>query len=102
MRVVSFRTTRSEYARLEFNSAATLIQINQIARDRVLGQAIHPVIEIVPKVDPSLIQEIHYIGHNLNQLVKNAHIFGIVSPDVEALCLRIEHLINRAIAEDID
>jgi len=96
-RVVSFRTTQSQFARLEFNAAAMSLSVNHVARERVFGQAVNPVVRIVPAVDPVLIKELHFAGHNMNQLVKNAHIFGRVSPKVEELCIRINRLIDRAV-----
>lgn len=97
-RVISFRATGSQFARLEFNAAAVSLPVNHVARERVLGRAVNPVVRIVPTVDPALIKELHFAGHNLNQLVKNAHIFGRVSPKVEELCSRIDRLIDRAIS----
>ena len=101
-RVVSFRATRSEFARLEFNASATFLSVNHVAREKVFGHIMSPEIRIIPAIDPVLIKELHHIGHNLNQLVKNAHIFERVSLQVEGLCIRIDRLIDRAVGEEVD
>jgi hypothetical protein len=101
-RVVIFRATQSQFARLEFNAAAVSLPVNHVARERVFGRSVSPVIRIVPVVDPVLIKELHFAGHNLNQLVKNSHIFGRVSPKVEELCTRINRLIDRVVGEETD
>jgi len=50
--------------------------------------------------DPALIVQLNHIGHNLNQLVKNAHTFGHISPEVDRLCRIISDLINQAIEKE--
>lgn len=101
-RVVSFRARQSQFARLEFNAAAVSLSVNHVARERVFSRAVNPVIRIIPAIDPVLIKELHHIGHNLNQLVKTAHIFGRVSPKVDELCIRINQLMDRAIGGEGD
>ncbi|MBB5353695.1 hypothetical protein HNR46_003956 [Haloferula luteola] len=98
-RVISFRTTVSEFARLSFNAQVADCPVHQWVRDRVIDEIRQPEITISSHVNPALIHELHYVGNNLNQLVKNAHIFGRVSPKVEELCSRVDRLIERALKE---
>ena len=98
-RVISFRVTFSEAARLEFNAAAQACSVNRYARDLALDTTRNPRLEIHTRLDPSFVAQVQRIGHNLNQLCKNAHIFGRVSPQVETLCIRISKLIDQAIGE---
>ncbi len=99
-RVISFRVTSSEAARLEFNATAQAFTVNQYARSLALETVRNPRLEIHTRLDPAFIAQIQKIGINLNQLCKNAHIFGRVSPQVETLCAKISKLINQAIGED--
>ena len=43
------------------------------------------VIQTYRACDPAFLKRIDQIGHNLNQIVKNAHIFGRVSPLIDQL-----------------
>lgn len=98
--VISFRVTSAEYARLVYNAAASASSVNVWVRGRVLSGDPKTAIEIVSQCDPALLKQLHHIGHNLNQLVKNAHIFGRVSPHVEQLCIKINRLLDQAVKKE--
>lgn len=76
------------------------LTVNELARELVLSKVDTLIIKAEKKSDPALIKQIYHIGHNLNQLVKNAHIFGRVSPRIEQLCERIEKLMDQALEEE--
>jgi len=98
-RVISFRVTISEAARLEFNAVAQACSVNRYARNLALDTVRNPRLEIHTRLDPAFAAQLQKIGINLNQLCKNAHIFGRVSPQVEELCIRISALVDQAIGE---
>ena len=100
-RIVSFRVNRTQHARLMFNAAACELSVNELARDRVLIGSRTVILRMTTVADSALIAHLHHIGHNLNQLVKNAHIFGRVSPKVEELCLRIGRIVDQAVEEEM-
>lgn len=99
-RIISFRMTESEFARLAQNAAATKLQPNQLARALALSRIERLVIKASQQRDPALVKQLYHIGHNLNQLVKNAHVFGRISPRIEELCRRIEALMDEAMNEE--
>lgn len=96
-RRIVFRVTEREFERLCALAAAANLRINQLARRAVLSRADKLKIETHSVTDPALLTRLDRIGHNLNQLVKNAHIFGRVSPQVPELCRRIDALMDEAI-----
>ena len=85
-RHVIFRLTEEEYARLHEKSALAGLTPNELARKLTSKGKRELVVNTHQRVDPALLKRIDRIGQNLNQLVKNAHIFGRVSPQVEGLC----------------
>ena len=95
-RRIIFRITESEYLRIAYQAAAFDLKVNSYARVIAL-QNKDSFINAPLVSNPALIKQLHYIGHNLNQLVKNAHIFGKVSPKIELLIQRIEDLMDQAI-----
>lgn len=98
-RIVSFRLNEAEYARLAQKAAAAGLRINDLARTSALSSVQSITIKTFERADPALIKQLHHIGHNLNQLVKNAHIFGRISPKVELLADEIADLIDEAFEE---
>jgi len=96
-RTVSFRLNEADYARLAYQAAAVNLRVNELARSLVLSKASQIRVVTHQQQDPALIQQLLHIGHNLNQLTKNAHIFGRVSPQVARLCSRIEDIIDQTI-----
>lgn len=96
-RIVSFRLTDAEYTRLAHKTAAANLRVNELARLLALSKTDRLILKTYAQHDPALIQQLLHLGHNLNQLTKNAHIFGRVSPQVTQLCTRIERIIDEAI-----
>ena len=96
--VISFRITEKDYTLLAHKAATADISVNDLARRICLSRVEQIVIAPSRAVDPALITQIHYIGHNLNQMAKRMHMSGRISPHVDDLCRRIEALIDEAIA----
>lgn len=99
-RIISFRVTDSEFMRLSHKAASADLPVNSLARRLTLSQVEKLVIKASRNHDPALVKQLYYIGHNINQLVKNAHIFGRVSPRIEELCRRIDALMDEAMAQE--
>ena len=95
-RVVSYRLTDSEYARLAHRAATTNMRINELAKTLTLSKSETLKVETYMKYDPLLINELNRIGNNLNQMVKRYHMTGRASPLMEDLCDRIDQLIDQA------
>lgn len=99
---IVYRLTDAELLQLAHKAAVLNLRLNECARQLALRSlkknSVHDSTDSESvKYDPALIQQIHHIGHNLNQLVKNAHIFGRISPQVDGLCARIEQLVDEAL-----
>ena len=99
-RRVVFRLTESEFLRLAHKAAALNMKINAVARLLVTSSIERSLSVGDAPLDPALLKQLYHIGHNLNQLVKNAHIFGRVSPRIETLCKRIEALMDEAVGKE--
>lgn len=100
-RHVRFRLTEAEYLRLEQRAAAAGFSPHELARALTLLKVEHLVVEAQAGPSPAVLKQLHFIGHNINQLVKNAHIFGRVSPRIEHLCQRIEVLMDEVIGKEM-
>ncbi len=98
-RNVSFRLTEAEYARLAHQATTANMRVNHLARKLTTSKAKRLTITTHQSHDPALIRQLYHIGHNLNQLTKAAHL-GRISPQIEALCQRIDTLMNRAIGKE--
>lgn len=96
-RVVSFRVTDSEFARLAQRAAAANMRLNDFVRTIALTKTDTLKVKTYMRYDPMLISELNRIGNNLNQMVKRYHVTGKTSPYLEALCDRIDELIDQAI-----
>ena len=99
-RIISYRVNDAEFLRLAQRAAASDMPVNQLARHLALTKIEDIVIEARQSHDPALLKQLYHIGHNLNQLVKNAHIFGRISPRVEQLCERIDKLMDESLSEE--
>ena len=99
---VIFRLTAQEYERLNRVAARAGLTANELAWRLVRKGRDQLVIHTQRRCDPAFLKRIDRIGHNLNQLVKNAHIFGRISPHIEPLCITIDRLIAEAVEEDAD
>ena len=101
-RVISYRVTDSERAKLAQRAATSNMRINEFAKALALSKSDTLTVETTTRYDPMLINELNRIGTNLNQMVKRFHITGRVSPKMEALCGRIDALIDEALnVEDL-
>ena len=99
---IVFRLSQAELLPLAQKAAAMDLSVNEAARKLVLSRVERVVVDVGHTHDPALVKQLHHIGHNLNQLVKNAHIFGRVSPRVEQLCDRIDRLMDEVIRKEVD
>lgn len=96
-RHVIFRLTNSEYERLSRKAEHSGLSPNELARRLTKKGRRRLVVETSQRCDPAFLKRIDQIGHNLNQLVKNAHIYGRVSPLVTQLCEAIDQIITEAL-----
>ena len=96
VRVISYRVTDSEHAKLAQRAATANMRINEFAKALALSKSDKLTVETTMRYDPMLINELNRIGTNLNQMVKRFHMTGRVSPKMETLCDRIEALIDEA------
>jgi len=101
-RHVIFRLTPAEHERLCRLAERAGLPPNELARRLTRGGQRRVVIKTYRRCDPAFLKRIDQIGHNLNQIVKNAHIFGRISPRVELLCREIDGIINHALEESDD
>lgn len=101
-RIVAFRLNDAEHARLAAAAEKAGLRLAELARRLALAGEKHLVVRTSTVNDPAFIRRVEQIGHNLNQLVKNAHIFGRVSPQVPALCDEIKALIVTAAEQEWD
>lgn len=100
-RHVIFRLTEREYARLCVMAERAGLSPNELGRRLIRGGHRRLVIHTHRHCDPAFLKRIDRIGHNLNQVVKNAHIFGRVSPRIEQLCETIDRLVSQTIEDTI-
>ena len=99
-RRIVFRITDAEFLRLSYKAATLNMRINDLARTLTMSEAKPTSSKDTHHHDPALIRQLYCIGNNLNQLIKNAHIFGRISPQVKQLCQRIETLMDEAIEKE--
>jgi len=98
-RVVSFRLTQAEFLRLSYRAAVTNKGINELARKLTLSRVERMTVKHSTRHDPALVQQLHYIGHNLNQMTKRFHATGHLSNSLLLLCQRIEAIVDEALAQ---
>jgi hypothetical protein len=96
-RVVSFRMTEEEHARLEAKAREAGQPIGEYARQAAEGGRI---VARVSRVDFALTDQIRRLGVNLNQIAK--HVNAGRSPPVylERLCARVEAMLERLFDEE--
>ncbi|MFD2255054.1 hypothetical protein ACFSSA_00045 [Luteolibacter algae] len=99
-RHVVFHLTEEEYKSLHDKAALAGLSTNELARRRTTRGKRKLVVETTKRVDPAFLKRIDRIGQNLNQLVKNAHTFGRLSPQVDALATTIDEIIHEALHEN--
>ena len=98
-RHVIFRLTQQEYDRLCYKAQKAGCSPNELARKFTRKGEKSLVIKTYHRLDPAFLKRIDRIGHNLNQIVKNGHIFGRVNPRIQGTLERINSLIDRAVEE---
>ncbi len=98
-RHIIFRLTDEEYDRLDALAQRTGLPPNELARRFTRRGGRKLVVQTSRRCDPAFLKRIDQIGHNLNQLVKNAHIFGRVSPRLQMLCDAIEQIVTLAMED---
>lgn len=99
---IIFRLTAQEYEEHCRVAERAGLAPNELARQLTRKRRGRVVIQTLRRCDPAFLKRIDRIGHNLNQLVKNAHIFGRISPHIDPLCATIGRLIAEALEEDSD
>lgn len=95
-RRIGFRVSEAFYAAIQADAAQAGMGPNELARQLTLRGHSRLVIQTTRRHDPALIAQIHRVGLNLNQLVKNAHTLGVVSPVVHEVCEEIRQLVLAA------
>ena len=98
-RSISFRLHEADYAKVAYQAAVIDKRVNELARMRTLQSKRPVIIKTNRRYDPALVIQLIAIGNNLNQMVKRFHMTGRVSPQLEALCFKIERMIDDAIEE---
>lgn len=101
-RHVIFRLTDAEYASLHDKAVLAGLSTNELARRLTTRGKRKLVVETTKRIDPAFLKRIDRIGQNLNQLVKNAHIYGRISPQVDALAATIDEIIHEALDEELE
>ncbi|GEM_PF-1449217 len=101
-RQVIFRLTEAEYNALRALADRAGLAPNELGRRLLRRGQRRLVIKTYRRCDPAFLAHLGRIGHNLNQVVKNAHIFGRVSPRIERLCAAVDQMMAQAIEEGCD
>jgi AraC-like DNA-binding protein len=101
-RHVIFRLTEEEYDRLCALAERAGLSPNELGRRLTARGLKRLVIQTCRRCDPALLNHLARMGNNLNQVVKNAHIFGRVSHRIEQLCATIDQMIAQAVEDTID
>ena len=101
-RHVIFRLTEAEYEALCAVAARAGLAPNELGRRLIRRGQRRLVIVTHKRCDPAFLKRLDQLGNNLNQVAKNSHIFGRLSPRLEELCERIDRLVTQAIEEDSD
>ncbi len=101
-KVIAFRVTPSEYATLEVGAERAGLRPNEYARQVITEGEVRIEFTEQQSVDPAIIKRIDRIALNVNQLVKNAHIFKRVSPHLEPLCREIREIVFQAVERRVE
>lgn len=101
-RSVGFRLTETEFAVLTQAAAKANVRPNELARMLALSGERRLSVKVSAACDPALLKRLERIGHNLNQLVRSAHIQGRIPPGIAELCGQIEAIVADALAREWD
>jgi len=101
-RQISYRLTEPEYLPLEAVANRAGLRVNELAR-RLALQSKQEVQQASQShaADPAVIKRLDRAGWNLNQLVRNAHIYKNVPPVVAELCEEIRAIVKAAVLERV-
>jgi hypothetical protein len=100
-RQVSFRLTESEYQRLTAFAERAGVHTNEMARIFTTKGDHEITISHSHSLDPAVVKRLDRIGWNLNQLVKNAHIYQNVPPAAAEVCGEIRDIVKAAVLERV-
>jgi Bacterial mobilisation protein (MobC) len=93
---VSFRCTPVQSLRIAQAAARAGLTPTEYARRQTLDG--HVVVPEYRPLDPALLDEIHSIGVNLNQLARIANQKGRIPPELAKLCADIDRILARELA----
>lgn len=96
-RQVSFRLTEAEYQRLAAVAERVGVRPNDMARTFVTKRDHEITAAPDHSYDPAVVKRLDRVGWNLNQLVRNAHIYKSVPPTAAQLCEEIRALVKAAV-----
>lgn len=94
--IIAFRLNDAEFQKLAITAESANLRTNDLARMIITADTNRITVKPHAVTDPALLKRLDRIGNNLNQLVKNAHIFGRVSPQITELCEQIKAIIEAA------
>ena len=100
-RQIAVRLTEAEHAELLELAGRAGVRPAELARLLIRKRRGKVSFDLSPTPCPSILKRLDRIGWNLNQLVKNAHIFKRVSPNVERLCDEIRSIVESAVTERV-
>ncbi len=98
-RSVIFRLTDEEYSRLEIEAGKIGLTVNELARSFARTPKGRITVNVTQQMNPAYIAQLKRIGNNLNQMTKNANIFGRPSENLENICHEIRSIIICAAEE---
>ncbi|MCH6256795.1 hypothetical protein MLD52_09575 [Puniceicoccaceae bacterium K14] len=101
-RNIIFRVSEADYLRLAQNAEAVGMSVHELARMLTFTNEAKITIETHKKTDPVMVKRFDRLANNLNQLVKNSHIFGRISPQVDGLCELIAEIVCEVAEKELD
>ena len=99
-RKLCYRLSEAEYLKLSHKAASMGVSVNELARRLALDGSDALNVTVNERIDPALIQQFHHIGVNLNQAVKRFHMTGRSPKYLDAMCERIDALIDEAQSQE--
>ena len=100
-RQISYRLTEAEFRPLEAVAQRTGVRVNELARRLTVQGKVEAEQAASHAADPALIKRLDRVGWNLNQIVKNAHIYKNVPPVATEVCEEIRAIIKAAVLERV-
>lgn len=97
---IVYRLTDSEYRCLARAAALADMTPNDFARTLVLQSEDDGEQHYSLRSDPAVIQHLHHLGYGLMALRERKDLPGFIVPRLEALCQRIEDVIDEAISRE--